>query len=250
MSVAIASRRDRVIAGSGALLVEALIGLLLFMGIQTHLSHGMDEPLKLIHLVQVPPQPKVKVVPVHLAGRKPEGEASAPNRKSKATEIVAPAQPVAKSPPVMAARRHALDLQPTAGAAAVIGPGTGSGGIGNGTGNGGSGLGGGGRARDSELIKGSIEDSDIPRSARRRGFQGSVTARYVVTPDGRATQCGIIRSSGDADVDSMVCHLIEKRYRFTPALDAAGRPIASVEEDVHDFTRGEVSIDDPDEPER
>jgi periplasmic protein TonB len=249
MTGAFTSRQDRIVAASGAAVIEVLIGVMLILAVRPQFPHLVSEPLKLFRIIPLLP-PKSVVVPLHAVSRKPEGEASPPNRVSKAAEIVAPAPPVKAQTPVIAAKRHDLGMQPTAGAAPVVGSGSGSGGIGNGTGSGGSGLGGGGRERDAELVRGSIEDSDIPHSARRRNFQGSVSVRYVVTPDGRATQCQVIRSSGDVDVDSMVCRLIEKRYRFMPALDSAGRPIASIEEDVHDFTRGEVTIDDSDESER
>src|SRR5439155_3199180 len=208
MTVAITSRRDRIVAASGAAVIEALLGVLLILAVRPQLPHFVSEPLKLFRIIPAPP-PRQTVVPLPSATRKPEGEASPPNRKSKATEIVAPTPPIRTQTPVMAAKRHDLGMQATAGAAPVVGPGTGSGGIGNGTGSGGSGTGGGGRARESELVRGSIEDSDIPHSARKRNFQGSVAVRYIVTPEGRATQCQVIRSSGDADVDSMVCQLIE-----------------------------------------
>ena len=249
MTGAFTSRQDRIVAASGAAVIEVLIGVLLILAVRPQFPHLVSEPLKLFRIIPTPP-PRPTIVPLPSASRKPEGEASPPNRKSKATEIVAPTPPVRTQTPVMAAKRHDLGMQATAGAAPVVGPGTGSGGIGNGTGSGGSGTGGGGRARESELVRGSIDDSDIPRSARKRNFQGSVSVRYIVTPEGRATQCEVVRSSGDVDVDSMVCQLIERRYRFLPALDSAGRPISSVEEDVHDFTRGEVTIDDTDEPDR
>jgi protein TonB len=35
----------------------------------------------------------------------------------------------------------------------------------------------------------------------------------------------VIRSSGDADLDGTTCQLIERRYRYRPALDAEGRPV-------------------------
>jgi protein TonB len=46
-----------------------------------------------------------------------------------------------------------------------------------------------------------------------------------VEPDGTATNCRIVRSSGDAGVDAGLCPLIIARLRFRPALDDQGRPI-------------------------
>jgi protein TonB len=47
-----------------------------------------------------------------------------------------------------------------------------------------------------------------------------------VEPNGQATNCRVLRSSGDPYVDSGLCPLITQRLRFLPALDDQGRPIA------------------------
>jgi protein TonB len=39
-------------------------------------------------------------------------------------------------------------------------------------------------------------------------------------------QCRVIGSSGFAVIDEATCRLIEQRFRFRPALDASGKPIA------------------------
>jgi protein TonB len=56
--------------------------------------------------------------------------------------------------------------------------------------------------------------------------RGSVGVSIRVTPDGRATNCRIVRSSGSPVADSLMCQLTEEYVRFRPALDAQGRPIA------------------------
>jgi protein TonB len=47
-----------------------------------------------------------------------------------------------------------------------------------------------------------------------------------VTPDGQATDCRVIRSSGSPSADALMCQLTEQYVRFRPALDPQGRPVA------------------------
>jgi protein TonB len=49
--------------------------------------------------------------------------------------------------------------------------------------------------------------------------------RYVVGTDGRVSGCRVTRSSGHAELDATTCRLIEQRFRYRPARDAAGRPV-------------------------
>jgi protein TonB len=117
---------------------------------------------------------------------------------------------------------------PSAGAADVKGPGTGSGGQGTGTGSGnaggGTGGGGGGGAR-AQLVRGRLMNEDYPRSALRAGIQGSVSVRFTVDTDGVARDCLVTRSSGNADLDTTTCRLIERRFRYRAARDAQGKPV-------------------------
>ena len=139
---------------------------------------------------------------------------------------------------------------PNAGAAPVPGPGTGSGGLGNGTGSGNGGNGGGGGGGNGSgprWLKGRIKDKDYPREAGEAGIGGTVMVRYVVEPDGHATHCIVVRSSGRRDLDETTCRLIEQRFRYKPAMDRNGRPIASVMEGRHDWVIGEPPDDDRDD---
>ena len=77
-------------------------------------------------------------------------------------------------------------------------------------------------------ISGSIRDSDYPRGAYEVGAGGTVYLRFVVAPNGRVSECRVTRSSGRADLDATTCRLIQKRFRYRPARDARGRPIADV----------------------
>ena len=107
-------------------------------------------------------------------------------------------------------------------------PGTGAGGTGNGTGSGGSGNGtGGGGASGVKLIKG-ITTADYPREVTRGWPRGAaVFVRLRVQPDGRVSQCDVMRSFGNSSIDQWTCSLLQQKGRFKPATDDAGRPIAA-----------------------
>ena len=53
---------------------------------------------------------------------------------------------------------------------------------------------------------------------------GRVFVAVRVQLDGRATDCRVNRSSGNAIVDQWTCRLVEERVRFRPAIDGEGRP--------------------------
>ena len=100
-------------------------------------------------------------------------------------------------------------------------------GIGAGLGKGGSGTGGGGITR-ARRIAGDIQRADYPRARKTNEVGGSVTAHFDVGADGRARNCRVVRSRGNSERDGITCRLIEQRFRFEPARDASGRPVADV----------------------
>jgi protein TonB len=55
----------------------------------------------------------------------------------------------------------------------------------------------------------------------------------VVGPNGRVTECRVIRSSGNAELDETTCRLILERFRFAPARDAQGRKVSDVVVEDH-----------------
>lgn len=163
---------------------------------------------------------------------RPEGEASAANKQATPTEVVAP-KPIIRietpPPPIVAAPTAGAGNAGDAGATPVEGPGTGAGGIGSGLGSGGQGTGTGGGGSAAIWVKGEIRDRDYPRSAAKARAGGAVVAFFDVQTNGRATNCRISESSGHPDLDAATCRLIEKRFRYRPALDAQGRPVVSEE---------------------
>src|SRR3546814_11174943 len=73
--------------------------------------------------------------------------------------------------------------------------------------------------RSSDLLRGRLRDSDIPRDVGDAGLGEQMTVRFTVQTNGHATDCGIEQSSGNARLDEATCRAIERRYRFRPALD-------------------------------
>jgi len=68
---------------------------------------------------------------------------------------------------------------------------------------------------------------DYPAIAQEKGQEGTVQAQLTVDPGGRVARCTVIRSSGYASLDNATCAILQRRARFTPATNAAGRPIES-----------------------
>ena len=75
----------------------------------------------------------------------------------------------------------------------------------------------------AQLVGGGPTRLDNPRGRH----VGTVVVQFTVQADGRVSNCGPVRSSGKADLDSFTCRLVEQRMRFRPALDAQGNPVAS-----------------------
>ena len=66
-----------------------------------------------------------------------------------------------------------------------------------------------------------------PAAARREGAEGRVSVTVGIGTNGRVTDCRVVSSSGNADLDGATCRLATRNGRFTPAKDAGGQPVAS-----------------------
>ncbi len=225
-----ASRRERIGAALLTGGVVATLGYALVMGLAFHgTPQAVQQALATFTVMPDPPPPE-RVVPPPKKINRPSGKASPPNLRSKATEVTAPVPiiQVAPPPPVIVAPLPNIGVQATSGASDKPGPGTGAGGIGNGNGAGGDGDGdGSGWERVPRLINGRIKGSDIPDSILDTGFRGVVSVRYRVETNGHVTNCRIAQSSGNTLMDQATCRAIEKRFRYDPWRDAAGKPVAS-----------------------
>jgi protein TonB len=233
--------RDRLKSAAGVGLLHALIAYVLLTGLGYGPPNPVPEALKLFNIAEAPPPPPpAKPAPpsVEPKTRKArpkdaEGAASPANLRNTPTEIMAPPPEIRLPvpPPIPAAPAPGQGSAPAAGAAAVPGPGTGSGGIGTGLGsgrfgNGTGGGGGGGRGTRARWISGGIRGSDYPDGAYRAHVGGTVHLRFTVAPSGRVSDCAVTRSSGSRELDAVTCRLIMARFRYRPARDAEGKPIA------------------------
>lgn len=232
--------RDRLRSAGAVGLLHAALGYLLLTGLGFAPSRAVPEALKLLNLTEEPPPPPAEparpsVEPKTRKARPkdPEGAASPPNKKNTPTEIMAPPPEIRLPvpPPIPVAPAPGQGSAAAAGAATVPGPGTGAGGLGTGLGSGrfGTGTGGGGgggRPTRARWISGSIRGSDYPDSAYRSRIGGTVHLRFTVAPSGRVSDCAVTRSSGSRELDSVTCRLIMARFRYRPARNAEGRPIA------------------------
>jgi TonB family protein len=66
---------------------------------------------------------------------------------------------------------------------------------------------------------------DYPISALRNAESGTTGFRLTIAKDGRVSQCQITSSSGSAALDEATCRLVTLRAKFTPALNAKGKPV-------------------------
>lgn len=245
-------RRDRIASASGVAAVHALLLFALLRGLGFDVTTSVSEQLKMFDVLEEPPPPSEPPPPEKVRESKepkpkdPEGAASPANLKDTPTQIVVPPPEIKlpPPPPIPAAPIAGRGNAPAAGAAEVPGPGTGRGGQGTGLGSGnqGSGTGGGGggfgRASRARLISGSLGPEDYPPSAFEARVTGTVGLRFVVTPNGRVSDCTVSRSSGSAALDSTTCRLITRRLRYRPARNAEGRPIAEVIRGQHEWVIG------------
>ncbi|TPG22787.1 energy transducer TonB [Sphingomonas koreensis] len=229
------SPADRITAATLTAAFVIAAGYALIAGLGVRLPAVVTTvPLAAFDVVTPPPPPVAPSDPPPAHTPKPEGAAAPPNITSTPTEIVAPPLPPVIVLPMITAPRAGIGADPSAGAAPVRGPGAGSGGIGNGTGSGGSGNGpGGGGGTPPRQIGGRLRNSDYPRGLGAAGIHGTVGVLFVVSIDGRVTDCEITRSSGNDQLDDTTCDLIIKRFRFEPSRDATGRPVESMVEENH-----------------
>lgn len=222
-------QRFKAILAAGAIqgaLIFGLISGLAFDAVETVTTRigAFDVPL--------PPPPPPQPEPTAKAEAPPreEGKASPANLEAKAKPRVAP-KPEIPIPvrQIDAAKVEGTGRDADAGASTVAGAGTGAGGIGTGTGTGGAGSGmGGGGGGPARRVAGGIRDSDYPQSALRERVSGTVFVQFTVQPNGRVTGCTVTRSSGSPLLDQTTCRVVEGRFRYRPATNAAGEPIAEV----------------------
>lgn len=240
---------DRLKSAIAVASIHVLIGYALLRGLGASVEPVLRDAQKLITVsldTLPPPTPALPDTQDRVVAKPKdaEGAASAANRKNTPTEVVAPVPEIRLPPPpsIATAPVAGQGTVAAAGAAVLPGPGTGAGGIGNGLGSGlfgtGTGGGGGGRGVSARFLRGTINPDDYPRRAVERGAQGTTYLRFNVQPNGRVRDCVVTRSSGHRDLDKVTCPLLERRLRYRPARDAAGRPVAETIRGQHQWELG------------
>lgn len=217
------TRPDKAKALAGVALVYALIvGAALLMPSDSPLRIGETEPTVLIDVMELPqPQPPPPQEP-----GKAELEEGAAGKRAEPTPVVTPkpAIELPAKPPVVAAPIAGTGSAATAGAADT-GTGTGAGGSGTGRGGGGSG-GGGGIGSEARLLGGN--SAKLP-SRLLRVFAAERGYGYLlltVSKAGSVTDCSVLQTTGDTDVDQALCNLMIRQSRWEPAQDRQGQPIS------------------------
>ena len=89
------------------------------------------------------------------------------------------------------------------------------------------------RSAPPRLRSGGLSDSDNQRGR----FEGSVGVRLAVGANGRPQGCRVTRSSGNSELDSTTCRLLQDRLEFTPARDRSGNAVESEVESTHVWGR-------------
>lgn len=174
-----------------------------------------------VTVVTPPPAPEPSKEPERA------GAAAEAGKKAVAREVKAdkPKVELAKTPAPKAASTGTANSS----GAKDAGTGTGAGGQGAGTGSGTGGNGsGGGLTRKVEKIAGAINSAkDYPRETRELRKDDYVIVAITVSAEGKPTACRIVRPSKDAQANAITCTLAMQRFRFRPATDVEGNPVAS-----------------------
>jgi periplasmic protein TonB len=215
-----ADRPDKAKAIVAVVAVHAALAFIILSGLDIQNVRQAVERMTTIAISQPPPPPPIrppKPAPKPQPMKKPEGAAA---KQAKPTPVVAP-QPKLPLPSPIPAARVAGTGTSTASGAAVSGSGTGAGGPGIGAGGGGTGA----FTPAQKITK--IPNGEYRRLVSVSGMQrGTVGVTIRVNPDGSASNCRVVRSSGNPVADSLMCQLTERYVRFLPARDPGGRPIA------------------------
>ena len=213
-----ADRPDKAKAITAVVAVHAALAAVILTGLNGRIVTHAIESLKTFDIREPPPPPPPPPPPS--SRPKARLEEGAAGKKAEPTPVVAPQPKLPIPSPIPAAKIAGTGNATTAGAA-NSGTGTGAGGSGNGRGGGGSD----GFTPAQKITK--IPDREYRRLVAASGMdRGSVGVAIRVTPEGIASNCRIVRSSGNPTADALMCQLTEQYVRFRPARDPGGQPVA------------------------
>jgi protein TonB len=217
-----AGRGDKAKAVVAVIAVHGALAALVLTG-QTPLPNTIEnDRTVLIDIAEPPPPPPPPPPPD--TGRVAEEEGAA-GKKAEPSPVVAPKPKiVVPAPqPVVAAPVAGTGSASSAGALSA-GTGTGAGGSGSGRGGGGSG-GGGGIGTEARLLGGNR--ARLPSRLLRpfAADRGYAHLWLTIAETGRVTDCSVLQTSGNPQVDEALCGLMVRQSRWAAARDTQGRPI-------------------------
>lgn len=214
------TRPDRAKAIAAVVAVHAALALVILTGLNVSTVREAVQRMTTIEIDEPPPPPPVKPPPPRPKPSPAKLEEGTAGKKAEPTPVVAPKPRIPVQSPIPAAPIAGTGSATTAGAAAY-GTGTGAGGSGYGRGGGGTG----GFTPAEKITK--VPNREYRRLVSVSGMdRGTVGLSIRVTPDGLATNCRIVRSSGSPVADALMCQLTEEYVRFRPARDPEGRAVA------------------------
>ncbi len=231
--------RDRIAPAIAALLINAIIGYALIIGLRGPAlwQRADDEsPLALFDLR--PPERENPPLPPRqeIKAKEEGGSPSAPKAEARETRPAPPNPASLTAPiPIITTPNPPLPTAPASSMTSGAGDGGGNGvgtGAGRGTGTGsGSGQGDGeGTFSRARQTGGRFRNSDFPDSLRGVG-RVRIGVRYAIGPSGQVDKCEVIEGSGYSELDAMTCRIIMERYRFRPARDPDGYAVTEVREE-------------------
>lgn len=198
--------------------VHAALGAAILTGLDVDVVERVVDRLQTID-IRLPPPPPEPPPPPAREQKKVRLEEGAAGKKADPSPIVAPTPRIPVQAPLPAAPVAGTGSATTSGAA-TAGTGTGAGGSGAGRGGGGDYS----KFTPARLVR-NLSHVDYRRLAAGLLPEGRAMVSLRVEPNGVASNCRVVRSSGNRAVDSGLCPLITERLRFRPALDDNGRPI-------------------------
>ena len=217
-----ADRPDQAKAAAAVVAVHVGLAFIILTGLNVHMVRKAVDQLTTVDIREPPPPPPVKPPPPAPKPQQMKKAAGAPAPKAEPTPVVAPPPKLPVQSPIPAAKVAGTGAASNSGAS-TAGTGTGAGGAGNGPGGGG--YGDYSRFTPARLV-GRIPNSEYRRISAGRIPTGSAMIAFRVNPDGRISNCRVVRSSGDPYVDAMVCTAATRWLIFNPARDPSGRPVA------------------------
>jgi periplasmic protein TonB len=188
-------------------------------------SRAIDAATSVMTVNIISPEPDAPPSPEPDEGTSGEAGDRATPRPTSAPEVNIPVRSDPSAP-----RASSTGRESRSGASAGEGTGGAEEGVGTGAGNSGAGQGS-GIATTAVKIAGDINsaaDYPIPQGGRETRIGKAVTIAITVGADGSPKACRVHRSSGLPETDARTCELAMARFRFRPAMNAAGDPVQSI----------------------